>query len=242
MPVIPGSEGILAEVKDAVQMAGEIGYPVIVKASAGGGGRGMRVVYDQEELVNAYQTAQTEAISAFGNPAVYMEKYIEEPKHIEIQLLLDEHGNGVYLGERDCSVQRRHQKVMEESPSPVITPEIRSKIGEAAILGAKSAGYTNAGTVEFLLDKNGKFYFMEMNTRIQVEHPVTEMVTGTDLIKEQIYVAMGERLRLQQKDIIHPGTAPSVPINAKITGRKLYAFSGPDYALSYPGRTGSTSG
>ena len=238
VPVIPGSEGILAEVKDAVQMAGEIGYPVIIKASAGGGGRGMRVVYDQEELVNAYQTAQTEADVAFGNPAVYMEKYIEEPKHIEIQLLLDEHGNGVYLGERDCSVQRRHQKVIEESPSPVITPEIRSKIGEAAILGAKSAGYTNAGTVEFLLDKNGKFYFMEMNTRIQVEHPVTEMVTGTDLIKEQIYVAMGERLRLQQKDIIIRGHAIECRINAEDPDKNFMPSPGRITLYHIPGGPG----
>ncbi len=215
VPVIPGSEGILEDVKTALKMAGEIGYPVIIKASAGGGGRGMRVVYDESELVNAYQTAQTEADAAFGSPEVYMEKYIEEPKHIEVQLLLDEHGNGVYLGERDCSVQRRHQKVIEESPSPVITPQIRQKIGEAALLGAKSVGYTNAGTVEFLLDKDGSFYFMEMNTRIQVEHPVTEMITGVDLIKQQIYVAGGEKLALQQKDIVIRGHAIECRINAE---------------------------
>jgi acetyl-CoA carboxylase biotin carboxylase subunit len=215
VPVIPGSDGVLEDVKAALKMAGEIGYPVIIKASAGGGGRGMRVVHNEDELVNAYQTAQTEADAAFGSPEVYMEKYIEEPKHIEVQLLLDEHGNGVYLGERDCSVQRRHQKVIEESPSPVITPQMRQKIGEAALIGAKSVGYTNAGTVEFLLDKNGNFYFMEMNTRIQVEHPVTEMVTGVDLIKQQIYIAAGEKLVMQQKDVMIRGHAIECRINAE---------------------------
>lgn len=215
VPVVPGSDGIITDVKVALEMAKEIGYPVIIKASAGGGGRGMRVVYNKDELLNAYQTAQAEANAAFGNPEVYMEKYIEEPKHIEVQLLLDEHGNGVYLGERDCSVQRRHQKVIEESPSPVITPEMRRQIGEAALAGAKSVGYSNAGTVEFLLDKNGRFYFMEMNTRIQVEHPVTEMVTGVDLIKEQIKVATGEKLALTQNMINVKGHAIECRINAE---------------------------
>lgn len=238
VPVVPGTDGVLEDVKTALGMAGEIGYPVIIKASAGGGGRGMRVVYNQSELVNAYQTAQSEADAAFGNPEVYMEKYIEEPKHIEVQLLLDEHGNGVYLGERDCSVQRRHQKVIEESPSPAITPEMRRKIGEAALLGAKSVGYSNAGTVEFLLDKNGQFYFMEMNTRIQVEHPVTEMVTGVDLIKEQIYVASGEKLSLQQKNIIINGHAIECRVNAEDPDKNFMPSPGKITRYHIPGGPG----
>jgi acetyl-CoA carboxylase biotin carboxylase subunit len=238
VPVVPGSDGVIADVKDAIAMAGEIGYPVIIKASAGGGGRGMRVVYNQDELVNAYQTAQAEADAAFGNPEVYMEKYIEEPKHIEIQLLLDEHGNGIYLGERDCSVQRRHQKVIEESPSPAITPEMRRQIGEAAVRGAKSVGYTNAGTVEFLLDKNGKFYFMEMNTRIQVEHPVTEMVTGTDLIKEQLYVAAGKKLKLEQKDIVIRGHAIECRVNAEDPDKNFMPSPGRISLYHIPGGPG----
>jgi acetyl-CoA carboxylase biotin carboxylase subunit len=215
VPVIPGSDGIITSEKQALDLAGEIGYPVIIKASAGGGGRGMRVVFDENELFNAYHTAQTEADIAFGNSEVYMEKYIEEPKHIEVQLLMDEHGNGIYLGERDCSVQRRHQKMIEEAPSPAVTPEIRQRLGEAALAGARSAGYTNAGTIEFLLDKNGRFYFMEMNTRIQVEHPITELITGVDLIKEQIRIAAGERLRYNQSDIVLRGHAIECRINAE---------------------------
>jgi acetyl-CoA carboxylase biotin carboxylase subunit len=215
VPVIPGSDGLIADEKHALQLAGEIGYPVIIKASAGGGGRGMRVVYSENELFTAYHTAQTEADVSFGNPEVYMEKYIEDPKHIEVQLLIDQFGSGVYLGERDCSVQRRHQKVIEEAPSPAVTPEIRKHLGEAAVAGARSAGYTNAGTIEFLLDKNGQFYFMEMNTRIQVEHPITEMITGIDLIKEQIRIAAGERLRFTQSDIVLRGHAIECRINAE---------------------------
>jgi acetyl-CoA carboxylase biotin carboxylase subunit len=215
VPVVPGSDGIITGEKSAIPMANEIGYPVIIKASAGGGGRGMRVVYNEDELQNAYHTAQAEADAAFGNPEVYMEKYIEEPKHIEVQILMDEYGNGVYLGERDCSVQRRHQKVIEEAPSPAVTPEIRRRLGEAALAGAKSVGYANAGTIEFLLDKNGRFYFMEMNTRIQVEHPVTEMITGTDLIKEQIKIASGAKLSFQQSDIVIRGHAIECRINAE---------------------------
>ena len=215
VPVVPGSDGIITGEKSVILMAKEIGYPVIIKASAGGGGRGMRVVYNEDELQNAYLTAQAEADAAFGNPEVYMEKYIEEPKHIEVQILMDEYGNGVYLGERDCSVQRRHQKVIEEAPSPAVTPEIRRRLGEAALAGAKSVGYANAGTIEFLLDKNGRFFFMEMNTRIQVEHPVTEMITGTDLIKEQIKIASGAKLSFQQSDIVIRGHAIECRINAE---------------------------
>ncbi|HOJ76500.1 MAG TPA: acetyl-CoA carboxylase biotin carboxylase subunit [Bacillota bacterium] len=215
VPVVPGSDGALEDEDQAIELAKEIGYPVIIKASAGGGGRGIRVVYNEEELLNAYRTAQSEAEAAFGNPELYMEKFIEEPKHIEIQLLLDEYGNGVYLGERDCSIQRRRQKVIEEAPSPAVTPELRRKMGEAALKGAKSVGYANAGTVEFLLDKDGQFYFMEMNTRIQVEHPVTEMVTGVDLIKEQIKIAAGLKLKLKQSNIEVRGHSIECRINAE---------------------------
>ncbi|HEY8462921.1 MAG TPA: acetyl-CoA carboxylase biotin carboxylase subunit [Bacillota bacterium] len=215
VPVIPGSDGVITDEQTALEVAAEIGYPVIIKASAGGGGRGMRVVTNREELLNAYRTARAEAEAAFGNPQVYMEKYIEEPRHIEVQILIDEYGNGVYLGERDCSIQRRHQKVIEESPSPAVTPEVRQLLGEAAVIGAKSVGYTNAGTIEFLLDKNGQFYFMEMNTRIQVEHPVTELVTGIDLVKEQIKIAAGMELGMTQSDIIIRGHAIECRINAE---------------------------
>ena len=239
VPCVPGSEGALPEdPKEIVQIAKAVGYPVIIKASAGGGGRGMRVVYNQEELINAYRTAQSEADAAFGNPQVYMEKYFEEPKHIEVQLLLDEFGNGVYLGERDCSIQRRHQKMIEESPSPAVTPEIRRKIGEAALRGAKSVGYTNAGTMEFLLDKNGEFYFMEMNTRIQVEHPVTEMVTNVDLIKEQIKVAAGMKLGLTQDRILIRGHAIECRINAEDPMKNFQPSPGRITAYHVPGGPG----
>jgi acetyl-CoA carboxylase biotin carboxylase subunit len=238
VPVVPGSDGVVSDVKEAMDLAEEIGYPVIIKASAGGGGRGIRVVFNRDELVNAYQTAQSEADAAFGNPEVYMEKFIEEPKHIEVQLMLDEHGNGVYLGERDCSVQRRRQKVIEESPSPALTPEMRRGIGEAAVKGAKSAGYANAGTIEFLLDKQGKFYFMEMNTRIQVEHPVTEMVTGTDLIKEQLRVAAGAKLSLRQSDIVIRGHAIECRINAEDPEKNFMPCPGKITLYHAPGGPG----
>ncbi len=238
VPVVPGSDGAIRDENGALEKAEEIGYPVIIKASAGGGGRGMRVVFSQDELINAYRTAQTEANNAFGNPEVYMEKYIEEPKHIEVQLLLDEHGNGVYLGERDCSVQRRHQKVIEEAPSPAVTPEMRRKIGEIALKGAKSVGYSNAGTVEFLLDKNGQFYFMEMNTRIQVEHPVTEMVTNVDLIKEQIKVADGSKLSLNQDQIQVRGHAIECRINAEDPAKNFQPSPGLIQVYHLPGGPG----
>ena len=238
VPILPGSKGVLASVEEALELAQGIGYPVMMKASAGGGGRGMRVVRNQDELLNAYHTAQTEANVNFGNPEVYMEKYFEEPRHIEVQLLLDEHGNGVYLGERDCSVQRRHQKVVEESPSPAVTPAIRKRLGEAAVAGALSVGYTNAGTVEFLLDRDGQFYFMEMNTRIQVEHPVTEMVTGIDLIKEQIRIAAGEKLKFTQKDIQIKGHAIECRVNAEDPDKNFMPSPGRITLYHIPGGPG----
>jgi acetyl-CoA carboxylase biotin carboxylase subunit len=195
VPVIPGSDGVVFEFNDAKKIAGEIGYPVIIKATAGGGGRGMRIVREAGELENAFRTASHEAEKAFGNPSVYIEKYLDEPRHIEIQVVGDRHGNVVHFGERDCTIQRRHQKLVEESPSPFITPEIREAMGATAVKGAKGVHYVGAGTIEFLLDKNKNFYFMEMNTRIQVEHPVTEEVLGIDLLKLQIEVAAGERLK-----------------------------------------------
>jgi acetyl-CoA carboxylase, biotin carboxylase subunit len=198
VPVVPGSEGTLSDVTEAKKYAREIGFPVIIKATAGGGGRGMRIVRSLEELENAYLTASHEAETAFGNAAVYIEKYIEEPRHVEIQIMGDQYGTVVHFGERDCSIQRRHQKLAEESPSPALTPELREAMGNAAVKGAKSVRYVGAGTVEFLLDKDKSFYFMEMNTRIQVEHPVTEEVIGVDLLKLQIQMAAGERLKKTQ--------------------------------------------
>ena len=195
VPVIPGSEGVVSDINQAKRIAGEIGYPIIIKATAGGGGRGMRIVRDQSELENLFRTASHEAEKAFGNPSVYFEKYLEQPRHVEIQVMGDQYGNVVHFGERDCSIQRRHQKLVEESPSPALTPELREAMGAAAVKGAKSVHYLGAGTIEFLLDSHKNFYFMEMNTRIQVEHPVTEEVIGGDLLKLQIEVAAGDRLK-----------------------------------------------
>lgn len=195
VPVVPGSEGIISNFSEAKRIASDIGYPVMIKASAGGGGRGMRIVRDATELENAFKTASHEAETAFGNAAVYLEKYVEEPRHVEIQVMGDKYGNVVHFGERDCSIQRRHQKLVEESPSPALTPELREAMGAAAVRGAKSVKYVGAGTIEFLLDKHKNFYFMEMNTRIQVEHPVTEEVYGVDLVKMQIEMAGGGRVK-----------------------------------------------
>ncbi len=215
IPVLPGSEGIVPTEDDAIKAAKEIGYPVIVKAVAGGGGRGMRVVHNENDLVNSFLMAQAEAHSAFGSNEVYIEKFFIEPRHIEVQILADEHGNTVYLGERDCSIQRRHQKLIEETPSPAVNSELRKRMGEIAVKAAKAVGYKNAGTIEFLLDKSGKFYFMEMNTRIQVEHPITEMVTGIDIVKEQIKIAAGEPLSFKQDDIKINGHSIECRINAE---------------------------
>lgn len=215
VPVVPGSEGAVSEEKDALAVAEDIGYPVLIKASAGGGGKGMRLAHNPKDLVAAIRAARAEAEAAFGDPAVYIEKFVEEPRHIEIQILADEHGNAVYLGERDCSLQRRHQKMLEESPSTVLTPQKRRQMGEVAVAGVQRVGYANAGTVEFLVDKQGNFYFIEMNTRIQVEHPVTEFVTGLDLVKEQIRIAAGEPLGYGQSDIVLEGHAIECRINAE---------------------------
>jgi len=215
VPCIPGSKDILPDVAAAKTNAEALGYPVLIKATAGGGGKGMRLVEKPEDLQTAFQTATEEAKSCFGNGDVYMEKYILKPRHIEMQLMADQHGNVVWLGERDCSVQRRHQKLIEEAPSSFITPEIRKKMGEASVLAAKAVKYEGAGTIEFLVDANMNFYFMEMNTRIQVEHCVTEMVTGFDLIKEQIRVAAGEKLSFKQEDVKVNGHAIEFRVNAE---------------------------
>jgi acetyl-CoA carboxylase biotin carboxylase subunit len=215
VPVLPGSRGAVMSDQEASRLAGRLGYPIIVKASAGGGGRGMRVVSSAEQLSPALSAARTEAQAAFGVPDVYLEKYLRNPRHIEFQVLGDSFGNVVHLGERECSIQRRHQKILEESPSTALSPKLRRRMADAALKLARSAGYQNAGTLEFLLDEDGRFYFMEMNTRIQVEHPVTEMVTGIDLIKEQIKVAAGESLGFRQEDIVHTGHAIECRINAE---------------------------
>ena len=215
VPVVTGSDGVVESLEDAKKISAEIGYPVLVKASAGGGGRGIRRAASEEELEEALSAAKQEAIQFFGNGDVYIEKFIVNPRHVEIQIIADEHGNAVHLGERDCSCQRRNQKVLEESPSPIMTPELRGKMGQAALRAAKVYGYYNAGTVEFLVDKDKNFYFMEMNARIQVEHPVTEMVTGVDLIKEQIRIAMGLPLSFRQEDIELTGHVIECRINAE---------------------------
>jgi acetyl-CoA carboxylase biotin carboxylase subunit len=213
VPVIPGSDGIVKSSGDAVDIAKGIGYPVIIKAVAGGGGRGMRIVREESELEVAFKTASHEAEQAFGNAGVYIEKFVEQPRHIEIQVFGDRFGNAIHFGERDCSVQRRHQKLIEESPSPFVDEPLRKRMGEAAIKACKAVGYENAGTIEFLVDKNKNFYFMEMNTRIQVEHPVTEQVTGHDLVKLQLQVAAGERL--PRGKIVARGHAIECRINAE---------------------------
>lgn len=215
VPVIPGTEGIIEDIDLAMKKAAEIGYPVIVKATAGGGGKGMRVVYTEEELRNAITLAQQEAQANFGNAGVYLEKFLVKPRHIEVQILADEHGNVIHLGERDCSIQRRYQKLIEEAPSPALDQALREKMGEAAVQAAKTVNYSGAGTVEFLLDDQGQFYFMEMNTRIQVEHPVTEEITGIDLVKEQIRIAAGEPLSIKQEDVQINGWSIECRINAE---------------------------
>ena len=215
VPTVPGSEGLLADPVEAAELAAQMGYPVMIKATAGGGGRGMRLVPSADQLENLFKAAQGEAEAAFGNPGLYMEKFITRPRHVEVQVLADRHGNVVHLGERDCSIQRRHQKLLEEAPSPALDPELRRRMGDAAVAAARCIDYEGAGTVEFLLDRNGGFYFMEMNTRIQVEHPVTEMVTGIDLIAEQLRIAGGEPISFTQDDVQLRGHAIECRINAE---------------------------
>jgi acetyl-CoA carboxylase biotin carboxylase subunit len=215
VPTIPGSEGLLDTPQTAARLAEAMGYPVMIKATAGGGGRGMRLVPSAEQLESLFRAAQGEAEAAFGNPGLYMEKFIDRPRHVEVQILADRHGNVVHLGERDCSVQRRHQKLLEEAPSPGLSTDLRQRMGNAAVAAARSIGYEGAGTVEFLLDRSGHFYFMEMNTRIQVEHPVTEMVTGIDLIAEQLRIAGGEPISVLQEEIQIHGHAIECRINAE---------------------------
>lgn len=240
VPVVPGSDGAVDTIEQALEIARSIGYPVLVKAAAGGGGRGIRIAHDEEELPRAFHAASTEAIACFGDGTLYLEKYLINPRHVEIQIIADEHGNAVHLGERDCSVQRRNQKVLEESPSPSpnMTPALRARMGEAAIRAAKASNYHNAGTIEFLLDARGDFYFMEMNTRIQVEHPVTEFVTGIDIVKQQLHIAMGEPLTIRQEDITLNGHAIECRINAENPSLDFRPSPGLIQSLYMPGGPG----
>jgi acetyl-CoA carboxylase, biotin carboxylase subunit len=239
VPIVPGSRGIINSPDEAVELAGEIGYPVIIKATAGGGGKGIRVARTEQELIKGINITQQEANTAFGNPGVYIEKYIEDFRHVEIQVLADNYGNTIHLGERDCSIQRRLQKLLEETPSPALDEEIREKMGNAAVKAAKAVAYTGAGTVEFIYDyRNRQFYFMEMNTRIQVEHPVTEMVTGVDLIKEQIRVASGERLSLKQEEVTFNGWAIECRINAENPAKNFMPSAGKIKMYLPPGGLG----
>ena len=237
VPCVPGSDGSLGDVDDEnLRIAKEIGYPIIIKASGGGGGRGMRVVHSEAALLSSISLTRTEAQGAFGNPAVYMEKFLENPRHIEIQVLADQHGNAIYLGERDCSLQRRHQKVVEESPAPGITEEMRSAIGKRCVDACLAVGYLGAGTFEFLY-QNGHFYFIEMNTRIQVEHPVTEMVTGIDIVKEQIRIAAGEPITVKQKDVVLRGHSIECRLNAE-NARTFMPCAGIIHQFHAPGGPG----
>ncbi len=238
VPVILGSKGAVESIEDAKRIAKTVGYPVLVKASAGGGGRGIRLVESESDLENQINIARQEALNFFGDDSVYIEKFIVRPRHIEIQIIADEHGNVVYLGERDCSMQRRNQKVLEETPSPLMTDKLRKKMGEAAVKAAKVCGYCNAGTIEFLVDADRNFYFMEMNTRIQVEHPITEMVTGIDLVKSQIKVASGEKLDFTQKDIEIKGHSIECRINAENPEFNFRPSPGTINALHFPGGFG----
>ena len=239
VPITPGSDGVLTEEAEVRSLALEMGYPVIIKASAGGGGKGMRVAHNEASLMKAFNTASAEADRAFGNGDVYMEKYVESARHIEVQIMADEHGNVVHLGERDCSIQRRHQKLLEESPSPALKPDVRKKMGDAAVKAAKAVKYSNAGTIEFLYDESTeKYYFMEMNTRIQVEHPVTEEVSGFDLIKEQIRVASGEKLSFTQKEVNNTGHAIEFRINAEDPSRDFAPAPGMVNWVNFPGGIG----
>jgi len=237
VPIVPGSPGPVDDVDEALRFAVEIGFPVIIKASAGGGGKGMRVAADPDDFARAFQLARSEALSAFGNGDVYVEKYLARPRHIEFQIMGDSHGNVIHLGERDCSVQRRHQKLIEEAPSPAMTPELRQAMGDAAVRGAKAINYVGAGTIEMLLNEDKSFYFMEMNTRIQVEHPVTEMLTGIDLVKEQIRVASGERLSVTQLPPLR-GHVIECRVNAEDPARNFQPSPGRIDVFHPPGGPG----
>jgi acetyl-CoA carboxylase, biotin carboxylase subunit len=239
VPIVPGSTGIINEIEEALELVERIQYPVIIKATAGGGGKGIRVAKNEQELIKGISITQQEAMTAFGNPGVYIEKYIEDFRHVEIQVLADTYGNTIHLGERDCTIQRRLQKLLEESPSPALDGEIREEMGNAAVKAAKAVDYSGAGTVEFIYDyRNRKFYFMEMNTRIQVEHPVTEMVTGIDLIKEQIRVAQGEKLTVNQQDVTFTGWAIECRINAENPEKNFMPSAGKINMYLPPGGLG----
>lgn len=238
VPTIPGSDGVVATYEDAVEVAKQVGYPIMVKASAGGGGRGMRLVNSPDELKQSFETARTEANAAFGSPDVYIEKFVPNPRHVEIQIMADNFGNVIHMGERDCTVQRRHQKLIEESPSPIITEQLRHKMGQAAVMGAKAAGYTGAGTFEFLVDPEGNFYFMEANTRIQVEHTVTEMVTSIDMVRLQIELAAGEKMPFTQSDIRFNGHSIECRINAEDTDKNFGPRPGKITTFHVPGGLG----
>ncbi|MBP9022938.1 MAG: acetyl-CoA carboxylase biotin carboxylase subunit, partial [Spirochaetes bacterium] len=238
VPTIPGSDGAVETVQEALKLADGMGYPVMIKASAGGGGRGMRLVWNKEELPKLFDSAKSEAKAAFGDDTMYMEKFLENPRHIEFQIIGDEFGNVVHLGERDCSLQRRNQKVLEEAPSPIMTDDLRKKMGEAAVKAAKAIKYKSAGTIEFLLDKHNNFFFMEMNTRIQVEHPVTELVTGIDLIAEQIKVAAGQKIEFKQNEIHVTGHAIECRINAEKPSENFRPSPGKITSLHLPGGYG----
>ena len=237
VPIVPGTPGPVEDVEDALVFAREIGFPVIIKAAAGGGGKGMRVARDPDDFARSFQLARSEALSAFGNGDVYVEKFLERPRHVEFQILGDTHGNVIHLGERDCSVQRRHQKLIEEAPCPVMTPDLRERMGEAAVRGAKAINYVGAGTIEMLLDEDGSFYFMEMNTRIQVEHPVTEMLTGVELVKEQIRVAAGLPLSVTKMPELR-GHVIECRVNAEDPSRNFQPSPGKIETFHQPGGPG----
>lgn len=238
VPVVPGSEGSTTDAQEALRIAKDIGFPVMVKASSGGGGRGLRIIHQECDFVDNFNMAKSEAAIAFNDDAMYVEKFVENPRHIEFQILADEHGNTVHLGERDCSLQRRNQKVLEEAPCGIMTAELRKKMGDAALKAAKAVNYVNAGTIEFLLDKHGDFYFIEMNTRIQVEHPITEAVTGVDLIKAQIKIAYGEKLDFKQEDLRINGHAIECRINAEDPSKNFRPSPGEIEDLFIPGGYG----
>lgn len=238
IPLTPGGDGVISSKEEALKIAQKIKYPVIIKAAAGGGGKGMRVCHNDVALASSFTVARNEAESNFGNPDVYIEKYIESPRHVEFQIMADHHGNVIHLGERDCSIQRRHQKLLEEAPSPALDDALRRKMGDAAVRAAKAVDYRGAGTIEFLLDGNGDFYFMEMNTRVQVEHPVTEMVTGIDIVKEQIKVAAGEKLSITQENVRINGAAIECRVNAEDPRNNFIPCPGVIDELNLPGGFG----